>query len=206
MGDGPQRHALAPDLRLCRGPEGDWRLTVAERQRILLKSIFGVDLDGNAVEAAKDALVLKMLDQSPSAGPDAAVVAPEEALQRLGTNIKCGDTLAEVFAGPARQYDVILGNPPYRRELGAKSMMDAIAATRLGAKYRSARMDLWYYFLHRSLELLRPGGLLSFIVSAYWTSGTGAERLVASLRDERTSTSCSRWGTSGCFRTSPAGT
>ena len=207
VGDGPERHARARNPRLYRGPEGDWRLTVAERHRILLKSIFGVDLDGEAVAAAKGSLVLKMLDHAASAGADAAVVAPGEALQRLRANpktsevlktsevcgvsgdalranIKCGNTLTEVFARPDRGFDVILGNPPYRRELGAKSTMDAIAATRLGAKYRSARMDLWYYFLHRSLELLRPGGLLSFIVSAYWTSGAGAERLVASLRDE----------------------
>jgi adenine-specific DNA-methyltransferase len=114
----------------------------------------------------------------------AAVVGLVDAVELLAVNIKCGDTLTEVCDGPHRGFDVILGNPPYRRELGAKSTMDAIAATRLGAKYRSARMDLWYYFLHRSLELLRPGGLLSFIVSAYWTSGAGAERLVASLRDE----------------------
>jgi adenine-specific DNA-methyltransferase len=45
-------------------------------------------------------------------------------------------------------------------------------------------MDLWYYFFHRGLELLRPGGVLSFIVSAYWTSGAGAEKLVRSLREE----------------------
>ena len=44
-------------------------------------------------------------------------------------------------------------------------------------------MDLWYYFLHRGLELLAPGGRLGFIVGAYWSAGTGADRLIAVLRE-----------------------
>ena len=44
-------------------------------------------------------------------------------------------------------------------------------------------MDLWYYFVHRGLELLKPASLLSFIVNAYWTAGTGAEKLISTLRE-----------------------
>ena len=43
-------------------------------------------------------------------------------------------------------------------------------------------MDLWYYFFHRGLELLKPGGRLSFIVGSYWTSGTGSRKLIEHLR------------------------
>ena len=80
-------------------------------------------------------------------------------------------------------FDAIVGNPPYRRELDYKHLLDQIAFGDFGQKYRSPRMDLWYYFLHRGLEILKPGGLLSFIVNAYWTSGKGAEKLIAALRD-----------------------
>ena len=45
-------------------------------------------------------------------------------------------------------------------------------------------MDLWYYFLHRGLDLLRPGGILSFIVSSYWVSSRSARRLIARLDRE----------------------
>src|ERR1017187_6310329 len=61
--------------------------------------------------------------------------------------------------------------------------MDDIASTPFGLKYRAPRMDLWYYFVHRGLELLRPSGVLSFIVNAYWTAGTGAGKLITALRD-----------------------
>ena len=62
--------------------------------------------------------------------------------------------------------------------------MDEIASTPFGRKFRAPRMDLWYYFVHRALELLRPAGSLSFIVNAYWTAGTGAEKLIGTMIDE----------------------
>ncbi len=213
--NGPERWARGRNPRLCRTPGGDWRLTTTERRRILLSSVFGVDLDPQAVEAAKLALVLQMLDESayrrtdwqsvrektdglpirPTGGcPSYRFTPPEligaQTLDRLATNIKCGDALIGPDAVPrivgaqGGGFDAVLGNPPYRRERGSKILLEALASTGFGRKYRSARMDLWYYFLHRGLELLRPGGVLSFIVSAYWTSGAGAEKLVTALRDE----------------------
>ena len=62
-------------------------------------------------------------------------------------------------------------------------MLDTIAASPLGRRYRAPRMDLWYYFLHRGLELLKPGGRLSYIVGAYWTSGSGARQVIRALRE-----------------------
>ncbi len=80
-------------------------------------------------------------------------------------------------------FHAVIGNPPYRRELDYKSLMDEIASTSFGEKYRSPRMDLWYYFVHRGLELLKPKGILSFITNAYWTAGTGSEKLITALRE-----------------------
>jgi adenine-specific DNA-methyltransferase len=80
-------------------------------------------------------------------------------------------------------FDLVIGNPPYRRELNAKDDFDRIAASPLGQRWRRARMDFWHYFLHRGLDLLKPGGRLSFIVNSYWTGSTAAaplrERLAA---------------------------
>jgi SAM-dependent methyltransferase len=85
-------------------------------------------------------------------------------------------------AAAAGGFDVIIGNPPYVRERNAKPLFDALAATQLGRRWREARMDLWYYFVHRSLDLLRPGGILSFIVNSYWMSSRGAGKLIERLR------------------------
>jgi hypothetical protein len=104
--------------------------------------------------------------------------------QRLGSTVECGDVLLDpIWEERAGRFDWVVGNPPYRRELNTKPMLDAIAASPLGRRYRAPRMDLWYYFLHRGLELLKPGGRLSYIVGAYWTSGSGARHVIRALRE-----------------------
>jgi adenine-specific DNA-methyltransferase len=133
----------------------------------------------------------------------------KKLLPDLGNNVACGNSLVgtdvldgRLFGTDEKRklnpmnfedafpevmkrggFDAVVGNPPYRRELDYKHLLDQIALGDFGRKHRSPRMDLWYYFIHRGLEILKPGGLLSFIVNAYWTSGTGAEKLIAALRD-----------------------
>jgi len=51
-----------PELPIYQGRGGEWRLTTAERKRILLNNIYGVDIDRQAVEAAKLSLLLKVLE------------------------------------------------------------------------------------------------------------------------------------------------
>lgn len=139
------------------------------------ESLFGTDLDPEAVLIARQSLWLELTTRHDAA--DARALA--DALAR---NIRQGDVLADGVVPPGSM-DVVLGNPPYRRELNTKRLLDRIAQTELGRRFRTARMDLWYYFVHRGLELLRPGGRLSFIVSSYWTRGVGAEKLIAALRE-----------------------
>ncbi|HEY4260456.1 MAG TPA: Eco57I restriction-modification methylase domain-containing protein [Schlesneria sp.] len=83
-------------------------------------------------------------------------------------------------------FDLIIGNPPYRRELNAKSDFDRVAASSIGKQWRTARMDLWHYFFHRGLDLLKPGGRLAFIVNSYWTSAASAKRLRERMATEST--------------------
>lgn len=50
-----------PELPVFQGRGGEWRLTTAERKRILLNNIYGVDIDRQAVEVTKLSLLLKVL-------------------------------------------------------------------------------------------------------------------------------------------------
>ncbi|MGA7385837.1 MAG: N-6 DNA methylase, partial [Methylocella sp.] len=71
-----------------------WRLTIAERKRILIDNIYGVDIDPQAVEVTKLSLLLKVLE-----GETDQTLQPllfglhERALPDLGDNIKCGNSL-----------------------------------------------------------------------------------------------------------------
>lgn len=83
-----------------------------------------------------------------------------------------------------RGFDLIVGNPPYRRERDFKGELDQIQQTSWGRRHQTARMDLWYYFVHRGIELLKVGGTLSFITNAYWMQGSGSHKLISALREQ----------------------
>ena len=76
------------------GLAGGWSLTIAERKRILLDHIHGVDLDGQAVEVTKLNLLLKCLEgeTSQTLGFEHRLFR-ERALPDLGKNIQCGNSL-----------------------------------------------------------------------------------------------------------------
>ncbi|MCZ2442834.1 MAG: N-6 DNA methylase [Flavobacteriales bacterium] len=76
------------------GPGNHWYLTTQEKKRILLKNIFGVDIDHQAVEVTKLNLLLKVLEgeNRETLGTNLKLFQ-ERALPDLSQNIKCGNSL-----------------------------------------------------------------------------------------------------------------
>jgi len=71
-----------------------WKLTIAERKRILLDNIYGVDIDAQAVETTKLSLLLKVLEGETQQSLQPVLrLFNERALPDLGDNIKCGNSL-----------------------------------------------------------------------------------------------------------------
>ena len=70
-------------------------LTTAEKRRILLNNIYGVDLDQNAVEVSKLSLLLKMLENDSAAAGTQTIMfsAGGRILPDLSDNIKWGNSL-----------------------------------------------------------------------------------------------------------------
>ena len=117
----------------------DWRLTTAEKKRILLNNIYGVDIDQQAVEVTKLSLLLKVLEEENEENIDKQLkLFAERALPSLHDNIKCGNSLIgwdvmtpEMPADEIKRinpfdwdtefadimkaggFDVVIGNPPY---------------------------------------------------------------------------------------------
>ncbi|NUQ61786.1 MAG: N-6 DNA methylase [Pirellulales bacterium] len=92
--EGPDRRARGRSPRLCRAAGGDWRLTIAERKRILLNNIYGVDIDPRAVEVTKLSLLLKLLEGENGETPNAQLRHfPDRILPVPGDNIQCGNAL-----------------------------------------------------------------------------------------------------------------
>jgi hypothetical protein len=174
--------------------------------QIVRDQIFGVDIDPAAIAALRSRLLERIslprelaaeavlaLEQNIHCGD--SLMGPDFSRPRQHQPGLWADDLRpardfiswpERFpaAANAGGFDIIVGNPPYLRERNAKVLFDRLAASELGRRWRDARMDLWYYFLHRSLDLLRPGGVLEFIVNSYWMSSRGARRLIERLERE----------------------
>ncbi|MBE3074197.1 MAG: N-6 DNA methylase, partial [Actinobacteria bacterium] len=87
---GAKKHAKA----LYQGRGGEWRLTTAEKKRILQSCIYGVDIDAQAVETTKLSLLLKVLEGETAESIDAQLsFLRERALPDLSANNKCGNSL-----------------------------------------------------------------------------------------------------------------
>jgi predicted type IV restriction endonuclease len=86
--------AKAKQPALYQGHGGAWRLTTAERKRILLNNIYGVDIDSQAVEVTKLSLLLKVLEGETGESINKQLsFFHERALPDLSSNIKCGNSL-----------------------------------------------------------------------------------------------------------------
>lgn len=77
----------------------EWKLSIEEKRRILVNNIYGVDIDGQAVEVTKLSLFLKLLEnEGKELSGDGAVSLfktseLEKILPSMHKNIKCGNSL-----------------------------------------------------------------------------------------------------------------
>ncbi|MGA9365434.1 MAG: TaqI-like C-terminal specificity domain-containing protein [Bacteroidota bacterium] len=94
VNDGAKKWTTGRSPVLYQVSGGDWRLTTAERKRILLNNIYGVDIDPQAVEVTKLSLLLKVLEgENEQTISRQLKMFHERALPDLGSNIKCGNSL-----------------------------------------------------------------------------------------------------------------
>jgi hypothetical protein len=200
--DGPDKHKKV----LYRGPSGGWRLTASERRRILLNSIFGVDIDNQAVEVTKLSLLLKVLDGETGESLTAQLrMFHERALPDLGSNIKCGNSLVvpdyqlgqqmgfldedEMYRinafdwGGEDGFPDIVGGGGFDVVIGNPPYVrqESLAEVKdyMQTHYKSyqSTADLYVYFMEKALTLLRAGGSFSFIVSSSFLKTTYADGL-----------------------------
>ena len=134
--------------------------------KILENNIYGVDISKEGVEIAKLSLWLNTAKK-------------DTKLTTLSDKIKCGNSLItekfdwqkefpEVFENGG--FDVIVGNPPYIKEYTNKSAFDGFR----DSPYYKGKMDLWYAFVCRGIDLLHDNGILGFIAQNNWTTSEGA--------------------------------
>ena len=138
-----QRKQALKNSRIYETGKNVYKLTIEEKQRILLNNIYGVDIDGQAVEVTKLSLYLKLLENEGSETQGQLFKFSDiKLLPSLDSNIKCGNSLVgsdyynekdvSLFDDEAMRkintfdwdkefpevfaqggFDCVIGNPPY---------------------------------------------------------------------------------------------
>lgn len=145
---------------------------------ILRNNLYGVDLNGEAVEICQLSLWIKTAQR-------------DKQLEALDDRIRQGNSVVsdqmfdarafdwkqafpEVFADSRGGFDIVIGNPPYVRQEWIREYKPYFE------KHYDAYdgvADLYVYFYELGLNLLRPGGRLGFIVTNKWMKSGYGENL-----------------------------
>ncbi|MGP8110088.1 MAG: Eco57I restriction-modification methylase domain-containing protein [Thermoplasmata archaeon] len=182
-----RRGTLFPDLIV----DGDTsRLSIEKKSQILRDSIFGVDIDPQAVEITMMSLYLKALEGEQTLPSNKAL------LPRLKENVRCGNSLVEPqpfkqlsltgespdtrlnpfdwnspsdgFGGVMAEgkFDAVIGNPPYIRiqQLREWSPAEAEFVQKNYPVAAKGNVDIYIPFVAKGLDLLSEHGLLGFIL------------------------------------------
>ena len=184
-------HARSKNPKLYQAPGGEWQLTTAERKRILLANIYGIDIDPQAVEVTKLSLLLKVLE-----GETREQLQRDFLKQRarilpdLGRNIRCGNSLIapdfydnqqmhlipedELYRTNAFSWDdgfptimanggfsCVIGNPPWGGEFSEAELKFLRKAHR-GIVVRM--IDSFMYFVSTSFRILKNEGYFGMIL------------------------------------------
>lgn len=179
---------------------------LTQRAALVKNHLFGVDIDGAAVEVAKLSLLLAVLGDEVVDPTSARNVLPD-----LSSNLLVGNALIEenfdtivpaAAAIPERRaaaapldlkaafgttmqaggFNLIVGNPPYVRiQALSEFMPDQLEYFQdARSQYKSAQahnFDLYQLFVERAFQLLSPNGYLAYIVPNRFTNLLPAIRM-----------------------------
>ncbi|HBJ36088.1 MAG TPA: type I restriction endonuclease subunit M [Planctomycetaceae bacterium] len=160
------------------------RLFDVDRE-ILRNNLYGVDLNGEAIEICQLSLWIKTAQR-------------DKQLETLDDRIRKGNSVVadpsfdthafnwqeafpEVFTGDDGGFDIVLGNPPYVRQEWIRDYKPYFEANY--AAYDGVA-DLYVYFYELGLNVLRPGGRLGFIVTNKWMKAGYGENLRGLLSEK----------------------
>lgn len=184
-------YARGKNPKLYQASGGEWQLTTAERKRILLANIHGVDIDPQAVEVTKLALLLKVLEGDTHQQAQMNLLSQrEQILPDLGNNIRCGNSLiapdyydnqqiqlipddelyrVNVFSWDDEfptiiahgGFNCVIGNPPWGANF---SEMEKEYLRETYSEIIVRMIDSFMYFVSTSFRILREEGYFGMIL------------------------------------------
>lgn len=170
-----------------------FKLPYKIKKEILLKCIYGVDKDFNAVQATNFGLLLKLLEGEDNASIDNNY----PILPDISNNIQFGNSLIDSkdiktitnssqeninpFDFGNTKYDIIIGNPPYMKSEDMKKItrLEYVRYKKI-FKVAYKQYDKYFLFIEKALKLLNESGYLGYIVPNKFTK-VGAGKILRKL-------------------------
>jgi hypothetical protein len=127
-------------------------------KRILLESIYGVDIEKDSVQLSVFSLSIALCD----------MLKPTEIWTKLKfddlrqKNIYEGDFFQYLKDVEKGQFDLVIGNPPFEDK--KKDFEKLYADFSIDKDYHIPRNQIAMLFLQQAMKLLKPSGLLSFVM------------------------------------------
>jgi len=169
---------------LITGTEGMRHLPFDDKKMLLLSCVYGIDIDTNAVEAAKFSLLLKLLNNE----TEPTLASYKQILPDLDGNIKAGNSLVDSemlirlnlsdeikntifpfdweFDNNVQGFNVIIGNPPYVTTEDMNNVLPKKEVSIYKSKYMTSykQFDKYFLFVERAIQKLQAGGVLCYII------------------------------------------
>ncbi len=70
-------------------------------------------------------------------------------------------------------FDIMIANPPYIKEYVNRKAFDGVR----NSPYYQGKMDIWYLFACKGIDLLKSAGIFTFIAQNNWVTNYGAKKL-----------------------------
>ena len=148
--------------------------------------IFAIDIEPDAVDVARLRLWLSVVAEQKTDDEN----SEPYPLPNLDMNIHVENSLIDKwelkFPGIFKErggFDIVIGNPPYVGEKDNKENFRSIVKTTFGKKYYRGKMDLFYFFFHKGIDICRDGGIIAFVTTNYYITANGAVTLRKDLKN-----------------------
>lgn len=176
--------------------EHTYKLKLEVKKEILCKCIYGIDKDYNATKACSFGLLLKLLEgeTKETIGQTIPILPPLEGNILFGNSlidssdkVKPEDICSiNPFDLSNYQFDVIVGNPPYMATEHMKQLTSKELDIYKG-KYKSAfkQFDKYFLFVERSMQVLKEGGYLGYILPSKFIKVGAGKNLRKLLADNK---------------------
>jgi hypothetical protein len=132
--------------------------------------LYGMDINELATRMTKARLFMNVAKHL------SWVETEPELLEEFHVNMIREDFLTRGYV--PEFFDIVVGNPPYLMEVrNNQEIFRKYAKDKATKKYYEPKMDLFYLFMFRGIEVLKPDGVLGYFIQEYWTDRFHAQNL-----------------------------